>query len=88
MHTADPGLHVHTCEDEASYIIAAVVTYKVGDEIFEAGPETLVWLPRSLPHGTTGLPGRVLYRMINLGNASEAPPSRPAEAAHVIAKDR
>ena len=49
-HTAGPGLHVHTREDEASYVISGVVTYRVGDETFEAGPETLVWLPRAVPH--------------------------------------
>lgn len=49
-HTAGPGLHVHAREDEATYVIAGVLTYKVGDKMFEAGPETLVWLPRSVPH--------------------------------------
>lgn len=45
-HTAGPNLHVHTREDEASYIISGVLTVVVGDRTFEAGPETLVWLPR------------------------------------------
>ena len=45
-HTAGPNLHVHTREDEASYIISCVLTVVVGDRTFEAGPETLVWLPR------------------------------------------
>ena len=49
-HTAGPGLHVHTREDEASYVIAGIVTFVVGDRTFEAGPETLVWLPRTVPH--------------------------------------
>ena len=49
-HTAGPGLHVHSREDEASYVIAGVVTYVIGDRTFEAGPESLVWLPRGLPH--------------------------------------
>ena len=49
-HTAGPGLHVHTREDEASYVIAGVMTFVVGDRTFEAGPETLVWLPRGVPH--------------------------------------
>src|SRR6188472_2989819 len=49
-HTAGPGLHVHTREDEASYVIAGVITFVVGDRTFEAGPETLVWLPRGVPH--------------------------------------
>jgi mannose-6-phosphate isomerase-like protein (cupin superfamily) len=45
-HMAGPNLHVHTREDEASYIISGVLTVVVGDRTFEAGPETLVWLPR------------------------------------------
>jgi mannose-6-phosphate isomerase-like protein (cupin superfamily) len=49
-HTAGPGLHVHTREDEASYVITGVMTFVVGDRTFEAGPETLVWLPRGVPH--------------------------------------
>lgn len=49
-HTAGPNLHVHTREDEASYIISGVLTVVVGERTFEAGPETLVWLPRGLPH--------------------------------------
>jgi mannose-6-phosphate isomerase-like protein (cupin superfamily) len=49
-HTAGPNRHVHTREDEASYIISGVLTVVVGDRTFEAGPETLVWLPRGLPH--------------------------------------
>jgi mannose-6-phosphate isomerase-like protein (cupin superfamily) len=49
-HMAGPNLHVHTREDEASYIISGVLTVVVGERTFEAGPETLVWLPRGLPH--------------------------------------
>ena len=49
-HTAGPGLHVHTQEDEACYVIAGIITFVVGDRTFEAGPETLVRLPRTVPH--------------------------------------
>ena len=49
-HTAGPGLHRHTREDEASYVISGVLTFVVGERTFEAGPETLVWLPRDVPH--------------------------------------
>jgi mannose-6-phosphate isomerase-like protein (cupin superfamily) len=48
--TAGPGLHVHSREDEALYVIAGSVTFVVGEEIFVAGPETLVWLPKGVPH--------------------------------------
>lgn len=49
-HTPGPGKHVHTREDEAQYIVEGVMTFVVGDERFEAGPGSLVWLPREVPH--------------------------------------
>ena len=45
-----PGRHVHSREDEAIYVVEGVLTVEVGDRRFEAGPETLVWLPRNVPH--------------------------------------
>ena len=45
-----PGRHVHTHEDEAIYVISGVLTVEVGDQRYEAGPESLVWLPRGVPH--------------------------------------
>ena len=34
----------------ATPMITGIVTFVVGDRTFEAGPETLVWLPRTVPH--------------------------------------
>jgi mannose-6-phosphate isomerase-like protein (cupin superfamily) len=48
--TPGPGLHVHTREDEAAFVISGVVTFVVGDRRFEAGSGSLVWLPREVPH--------------------------------------
>ncbi|MBW3561248.1 MAG: cupin domain-containing protein [Actinobacteria bacterium] len=48
--TSGPSLHVHQREDEAAYVIEGIMTFQVGEETFEAGPGTLVWLPRSVPH--------------------------------------
>lgn len=45
-----PGRHVHTREDEGIYVISGTLTVEVGDERYEAGPETFVFLPRGLPH--------------------------------------
>jgi quercetin dioxygenase-like cupin family protein len=48
--TPGPGRHVHTNEDEAIYVVSGVLTVEVGGERFEAGPESLVWMPRGVPH--------------------------------------
>lgn len=48
--TSGPGLHVHTREDEAVFIIGGLLTFVVGDRRFEAGTGELVWLPRQVPH--------------------------------------
>lgn len=48
--TPGPGRHVHTHEDEALYVAAGTLTVEVGDERYEAGPESFVFLPRGLPH--------------------------------------
>lgn len=45
-----PNLHVHSREDEAVYVIEGRMTFQIGEERMEAGPGTLVWLPRDVPH--------------------------------------
>ena len=45
-----PARHVHTHEDEALYVVSGILTVEVGDERYEAGPESYVFLPRGLPH--------------------------------------
>lgn len=45
-----PNLHVHAREDEAVYVIEGQMTFQVGEEVFAAGPGSLVWLPRAVPH--------------------------------------
>ena len=48
--TAGPGLHVHSREDEAVFVISGVMTFVVGPQRFRAGEGELVWLPREVPH--------------------------------------
>jgi mannose-6-phosphate isomerase-like protein (cupin superfamily) len=45
-----PGRHVHTHEDEGIYVVTGVLTVEVGDERYEVGAESFVWLPREVPH--------------------------------------
>ena len=49
-HTSGPGLHVHSREDEAAYVVSGVLTFVVGERRFEATSGDLVWLPREVPH--------------------------------------
>lgn len=48
--TGGPSLHVHTREDEAPYVLDGVLTVQIGERRLDAGPGTLVWLPRNEPH--------------------------------------
>ncbi len=50
-----PGRHVHSREDEAIFVISGVLTLQVGDQRIEAGPGTLQWLPRRVPHAFANL---------------------------------
>jgi uncharacterized RmlC-like cupin family protein len=49
-HTAGPGRHVHSREDEAIYVVSGVLTVEVGDRRYQTCPGSLVWLPRGVPH--------------------------------------
>lgn len=44
-----PPLHVHRREDEAIYVLEGQIRFRVGDDEFVAGPDTLVWQPRDVP---------------------------------------
>jgi uncharacterized RmlC-like cupin family protein len=48
--TAGPARHVHSREDEAIYVVSGLLTVEVGDRRHQAGPGSLVWLPRGVPH--------------------------------------
>lgn len=48
--TSGPSLHVHEREDEATYVIKGTLTFRIGDSEFEAGPGSVVWAPRGIPH--------------------------------------
>ena len=48
--TAGPAWHIHSREDEAIYVTSGVLTVEVGGQRHQAGPGSLVWLPRGVPH--------------------------------------
>jgi mannose-6-phosphate isomerase-like protein (cupin superfamily) len=45
-----PPKHTHTREDESLYVLTGTLHAECGDDRFEAGPGSFVFLPRLLPH--------------------------------------
>jgi mannose-6-phosphate isomerase-like protein (cupin superfamily) len=62
---ASPPLHVHHDEDESFYVLEGELTMVCGDERFEAGPGSFVFLPRGIPH-TFVVEGETPARMLTL----------------------
>jgi mannose-6-phosphate isomerase-like protein (cupin superfamily) len=42
--------HVHSDTDECFYVLEGSITVQCGDDRFEAGPRSFVFLPRGVPH--------------------------------------
>ena len=49
----EPSRHLHRRDDEGFYVLEGGVTFYVGDEVYEAGPGTFVFLPHGVPHSYT-----------------------------------
>src|SRR3981189_969719 len=43
-------LHVHQNEDEHLFVLEGTARFAVGDKIFDAEAETMVTLPKNVPH--------------------------------------
>lgn len=52
-----PPLHVHRREDEGFYVLEGEIRFRRGDDEFVAGPGSLVWGPRGVPHTFKVQPG-------------------------------
>jgi quercetin dioxygenase-like cupin family protein len=55
--------HVHHGADEAFYVLSGSIQGYYGDQTWEAGEGSFVWLPRDVPHGYSvddGVPVRTL----------------------------
>jgi mannose-6-phosphate isomerase-like protein (cupin superfamily) len=48
-----PPLHVHHREDEGMLMLDGEIRFRQGTQEFVAGPGTLVWAPRGVPHAFT-----------------------------------
>ena len=42
--------HVHSREDEFLYVVSGALKVSCGKEVFDAGPDSFVFLPRGIPH--------------------------------------
>lgn len=62
--TPGPAKHVHTHEDEALYVVSGVLTVEVGDERYEAGAESYVFMPRGLPHAFGNLGDEEVHAVV------------------------
>jgi mannose-6-phosphate isomerase-like protein (cupin superfamily) len=53
-HPVNPGVlvppHVHTREDEFSFVIEGEIGVRIGERVFSAGPGEYVVKPRGVPH--------------------------------------
>ena len=45
-----PPKHTHTREDESFYVLTGALYVECGEDQFEAGPGSYVFMPRNLPH--------------------------------------
>jgi mannose-6-phosphate isomerase-like protein (cupin superfamily) len=87
-------LHLHTREDEYSYVLEGRMGALLGDEVVEAGPGDLVWKPRNQWHtfwNAGDEPARILEiispagferffaELVALGGVSNADPEALAE---------
>ena len=45
-----PPRHTHTREDESFYVLSGSLDVECGEDRFQAGPGSFVFLPRNLPH--------------------------------------
>ncbi len=48
-----PPLHLHHREEEGMLVLEGEIRFRQGPEEFIAGPGTLVWAPREVPHAFT-----------------------------------
>lgn len=47
---AAPPLHIHHHESEVNIVLEGEVTVRCGDETWECGPGSFVYLPKGVPH--------------------------------------
>jgi mannose-6-phosphate isomerase-like protein (cupin superfamily) len=90
-----PPLHVHSREDEPMYVVEGKVRFRAGEEEFEAGPGSFVFLPKGVPHTflvegdqparilELAIPGGLEQFHVEAGKPAEGPGLPPPEAPDV-----
>jgi mannose-6-phosphate isomerase-like protein (cupin superfamily) len=48
--TQGPGLHMHTREDETTYILEGALKFRIGEQTFTATAGSTVFKPKGIPH--------------------------------------
>src|ERR1700745_2048651 len=64
--------HCHPGQEEVFFVVSGTVTFKVGDEVFEAGPQSAVRLTRDVPyslHNDTGSEAEVMIFSTRVADA-------------------
>jgi quercetin dioxygenase-like cupin family protein len=87
-HRVPPGFapppHIHLASDEALFIVDGELEGFCGDQKWQAGPGSLVFMPRGVPHGFTlseAGPGRIIIAVSPGGfDQFVAAASEPAQA--------
>lgn len=64
-HRDGPGLHAHTAEDDAFYLLEGELTFEVDGEEVVAGPGTFVLVPPGVEHSFANR-GDAIVRMVNV----------------------
>ena len=67
-----PPRHTHSREDESFYVLTGTLEVGCGDDRFRAGPGSLVFLPRHLPHGFRSVGGPATALLIVTPGGLEA----------------
>jgi quercetin dioxygenase-like cupin family protein len=87
----EPSRHLHYHDDEGFYVLEGSVTFYVGEDTYEVGHGTFVFLPQGVPHSCTFetdevrmlaivAPGGIEqhFRDPRFAEPAEAPPLPPA----------
>ena len=64
VNTQGPPRHTHTREDESVYVFSGTLEVECGEDRFQAGPGSFVFLPRDLPHTFHAIDGVVTGLLI------------------------